>query len=109
VKFRVYPQNVEIELVENSIASALPRQTCDHCGQDNCCYECDGSTASIQDAKSELQGTFECDVRDRLFANGFTDGVESLLVALYPLIRNANPAKIADAVTTAMEGADNSG
>jgi len=48
------------------------RETCDHCGQEDCCYTCESAMQS--DSGEQVAG--------RLKFNGFLDGIEALTMAL---------------------------
>lgn len=102
-----------ISIKEWQIASDLKRETCPHCQQTDCCYDCDASIVDLQSIQSERLGN-KSDVAGRLQYNGALDGIESLLLALIPKMLETRPGAelwletvVAEAVQTAVESCGN--
>ena len=90
-------------------AGALERETCDHCGQEDCCYTCDESVAQMQNAASKLEGQPDPEevVAGRLRFNGALDGVEALILALAAAGLDIEAPAFQEGVETALQAIGN--
>jgi hypothetical protein len=90
-----------------AIETSLERETCEHCGEEDCCYSCDLSVAQMQDATSKLEGDPEEQVAGRLKYNGALDGMESLILALGAAGVDIESPAFQEAVETALNAIGN--
>ena len=65
--------NGTIHINCGEITSDLEREVCPACGQELCCFNCDGSQSGAYESEGE--------VADRLRFNGALDALESMLFA----------------------------
>lgn len=91
---------VTIEGGSGSITSEL-HDTCQFCGEANCYYSCDQSTAVFDGEEDETES--EEDVDSRKCHNHFVDGVESLILALACGGFDVEDKKFQFAVQTALD------
>lgn len=82
------------------IVSVLARETCEYCGQQECCYSCDESAGQANDQDTVL---------GRLQFNGGLDALESFLLSLVAagVLTTSEDPKVNEALQSALDALGN--